>query len=176
MLTHSKMMKLTKQFLGLLLIINYCLCAQTAQAVVIGDDAPHFTLKSLQGEQQITLSQFKGKVVYLDFWASWCGPCKQSFPFLKQLKQEYQQLGFEVVSVNLDEDPQLATDFLKQFPTHFIHLGGFNTDIAEKYAIEAMPTAFFIDAKGRVRLIHKGFNPNHKTFIKAVLEKLIAEN
>ncbi|WP_339720671.1 TlpA disulfide reductase family protein [uncultured Paraglaciecola sp.] len=169
-------MKSFKQLISLLLITHLGLCVHNAQAVVINDDAPNFTLNSLQDQQPITLAQFKGKVVYLDFWASWCHPCRQSFPFLAQLQQQYQQDGFEVVSVNLDNNPKLATDFLKQFPVNFTHLQGFDTGISEKYAIEAMPSAFFIDAKGRVRLIHKGFKASHKKFIKAVLEKLLAEN
>ncbi|MEP1448584.1 MAG: TlpA disulfide reductase family protein [Paraglaciecola sp.] len=169
-------MKSAKQLISLLVLVSCGLCVEYAQAVAINEPAPPFTIESLQDKQPITLSQFEGKVVYLDFWASWCGPCRQSFPFLAELKKEYQQYGFEVLSVNLDENPQLATHFLKQFPVNFVHLKGFNSDIAEKYKIEAMPTAFFIDALGRVRLIHKGFNPDHRTFLRAVLEKLIAEN
>jgi thiol-disulfide isomerase/thioredoxin len=168
-------MSSTKQLITLLLITGLCVCAQHAQAVVVNDAAPNFTLKSLHGDKQISLAQFKGKVVYLDFWASWCSPCRQSFPFLSQLQQQYQQQGFEVVSVNLDENPTLAIDFLNQFPVNFSHVKGFDTEISEKYSINAMPTAFFIDVKGRIRLIHKGFKPSHKMFIEAVLEKLLAE-
>jgi thiol-disulfide isomerase/thioredoxin len=160
----------------MLILASLCLCAQRAQAISIDNEAPDFTLKSMQGNEQISLSQFKGKVVYLDFWASWCGPCRQSFPFIAQLQQQYQQDGFEVVSVNLDENPQLATEFINQFPVNYSHVKGFGTDISEKYSIEAMPTAYLIDAKGRVRVIHKGFKPSHKKFIEAVLEKLLAEN
>lgn len=163
------------QCIALLLIASLSLCAQHTQAIAIDNKAPNFTLKSLFGNQQVTLKQFRGKVVYLDFWASWCGPCRQSFPFLSQLQQQYRQNGFEVISVNLDENPQLATDFLAQFPVNFTHAKGFGTDISEKYAVNAMPTAYFIDVKGRIRLIHKGFKPSHKGFIKAILEKLLAE-
>ena len=173
--TEPSKNRAVKQFIALFLIANLCLCAQHAQAIAVGDEAPDFTLKSLLGTKQITLKQFKGKVVYLDFWASWCGPCRQSFPFLAQLQQQYQQHGFEVVSVNLDANRQLATDFLDQFPVNFNHAQGFDTDISEKYAIEAMPTAYLIDAKGRIRIIHKGFKTSHQEFIKAIVEKLLAE-
>lgn len=169
------MFRAVKQLKSLFLIIALCLCVQNAQALTINEQAPSFTLQPLLEGEQITLQQFQGKVVYLDFWASWCGPCRQSFPFLEQLQQQYQKDGFEVVSINLDENTQAAKGFLEQFSTHFHHAKGFGSDISEKYAISAMPTAYFIDIDGRIRLIHKGFNPNHKNFIKAVLEKLLAE-
>ncbi|MEP2654036.1 MAG: TlpA disulfide reductase family protein [Paraglaciecola sp.] len=159
----------------LLILFTSAGLSKQVNALEAGDLAPNFSLSSMHNENVVKLSDFAGKVVYLDFWASWCGPCRTSFPILSELYQNYHAQGFEIVSINLDEDPQLAEAFLHQYPVSFGHLNGFGTSVDKAYGVNAMPTGIFIDAKGNVRLIHRGFKPNHKPFIEAVLQKLIAE-
>lgn len=164
-----------KLIVSFLIITCLGLFTHKVSALAIGDDAPDFSLMSMDQTKVVTLSELKGNVVYLDFWASWCGPCRTSFPILSKLYQDYQTKGFEIVSVNLDEDPKLAEIFLQQHPVTFQHLNGFGTGIDKTYGVHAMPTGIFIDARGKVRLIHKGFKPSHGKFIEAVLQKLIVE-
>lgn len=146
-----------------------------AKQLSVNDNAPQFTLKDLHSQVPMSLNEFRGKVVYIDFWASWCGPCRTSFPILSDLYQNYQTQGFEIISINLDEDQSLALDFLQQYPVSFSHLQGFETGITEQYHIHAMPTGFFVDVKGKIRLVHMGFKTSHKNFIEAILQKLLAE-
>lgn len=141
----------------------------------VNDDAPLFTLNDLHGQVPLSLNEYKGKVVYIDFWASWCGPCRTSFPILSDLYDDYHSEGFSIISVNLDEDREKALDFLEQYPVSFSHLAGFGTQITKTYDIHAMPTGIFVDTKGKIRLIHMGFKSSHKDFIEAVLQKLLAE-
>ncbi|WP_133469867.1 TlpA family protein disulfide reductase [Paraglaciecola marina] len=159
----------------LLILFTSVGLSKQVNALQVGDLAPNFSLSSMHNENLVKLSDFAGKVVYLDFWASWCGPCRTSFPILSKLYQNYHAQGFEIVSINLDEKPKLAEAFLQQYPVSFEHLSGFGSEVDKTYGVNAMPTGIFIDAKGKVRLIHRGFKPNHKPFIEAVLQKLISE-
>ncbi|NOT84298.1 MAG: TlpA family protein disulfide reductase, partial [Methylococcaceae bacterium] len=116
----------------------------TASAVDVGQPAPTFTLPTLQQNTPTPLSQFAGKVVYLDFWASWCAPCRTSFPLLNKLHQKLQAQGFEVVAVNLDEDKAKAEQFLKEFPVTFKVLSDPSGQWADKFGVESMPTSYIV--------------------------------
>ncbi len=144
-------------------------------SVVVDSSAPLFSLVDLKNGQTIHLEQYRGKVVYLDFWASWCVPCRASFPALSALYQQYSDQGFEVIAVNLDENHSEALQFIEQYPADYRFVAGFDTGIASTYRVDVMPTAYFIDAKGVVRLIHHGFKESHVDFLEAILEKLLAE-
>lgn len=128
-----------------------------ADATEIGQPAPSFTLPALQTEQPVTLKQFAGKVVYVDFWASWCAPCRTSFPLLNELYGKLKSQGFEVVGVNLDEDKANAEKFLKEFPVTFNVLRDAKGEWADQFVVESMPTSFIIDKQGVVQHIHHGF-------------------
>ena len=103
------------------------------------------------------MTQFSNKVIYLDFWASWCAPCRTSFPLLNALYQKYQQQGFEVVAVNLDEDLDDAKKFLVEYPVAFTVLRDEPGEWAETYDVESMPTSFIIDKHGTIQRVHNGF-------------------
>lgn len=128
-----------------------------ANAAEVGQPAPQFTLPSLLQDQPTSLNQFNGKVIYIDFWASWCLPCRTSFPLLNKLHQKLKDRGFEVVAINLDEDKANAEKFLKDFPVTFTVLRDSNGEWADKYVVEFMPTSFIIDKQGVIRNIHHGF-------------------
>ena len=112
--------------------------------------------------QTLDLTQYRGKVVYLDFWASWCAPCKLSFPWLNEIQQEYGANGVVVIGVNVDHDKAAADAFLRETPAQFHILYDPKGAIAGKYPIEGMPTSFVIGKDGKVRSTHEGFEPSHE--------------
>lgn len=138
--------------------------------------AHNFTLPNLLSSKQTSLADFKGKVVYLDFWASWCKPCVESFPALETLYQKYHNKGFEIIAINLDEKKQHALDFLKKHPVSYQVLHDQNDNVAATYKVSAMPSAYFIDKKGKVRLIHKGFKNYDVPKIEQAIELLLRES
>lgn len=146
-----------------------------AYAVGVGSPAPDFSLPSLDGAAKVNLAAYKGKVVYLDFWASWCGPCRVSFPILDQLHKELKASGFEVVGVNVDEKTQDATGFLKESPVGFTLAADPKASLPEIYGVEGMPTSYLIDRQGKVRLVHKGFKKADTDALKAEITKLLGE-
>ena len=107
----------------------------------------------------LDLSAYKGKVVYLDFWASWCRPCLQSFPWMNDLADRYKGRGLVVVAINVDQEHALAEDFLRQHPTDFHVLFDLDGSIADRYQVKAMPTSFLIGRDGKVHYVHSGFYP-----------------
>lgn len=122
----------------------------------IGDIAPDFTLKTADNSSY-TLSQNKNKVIYLDFWASWCGPCKKSFPWMSKMQAKFPSTDFEVIAVNLDERMEDAQAFLKQTPAQFKVLFDSKGGSAKLYEVKGMPTSFLIDKNGKILFEHRGF-------------------
>lgn len=147
----------------------------SAYASEVGQPAPQFTLPTLLQDQPTTLQQFSGKVVYLDFWASWCAPCRTSFPLLNKLHQKLKAQGFEVVAVNLDEDKANAEKFLKEIPVEFTILRDAKGEWSDKYVVESMPTSFIIDKQGVIQNIHKGFTSNDIEELEHKISELLAK-
>lgn len=123
----------------------------------------------------VSLSEFAGKVVYIDFWASWCAPCLRSFPVLNQMYKDYRHKGFEIIAINMDENLSNAQAFLTEHPIDYTVLQGYNHNVANQYQIHGLPSAFLVDASGKLRLIHTGFKRNDARFLRANIEKLLAE-
>ncbi len=149
--------------------------AFTANATEVGQPAPQFTLPTLKTDSLIALKQFAGKVVYLDFWASWCAPCKTSFPLLNKLHAKLKEQGFEVVAVNLDENKLLGEKFLQEVPVDFTVLRDEKGEWADKYVVESMPTSFIIDKNGVVQKIHHGFASDDIKELEAKITELLAK-
>lgn len=147
----------------------------SANATDVGQPAPQFTLPTLQQEQPTALQQYAGKVVYLDFWASWCAPCRTSFPLLNNLHEKLKAQGFEVVAVNLDEDKTKAEKFLEEIPVGFTVLRDAKGEWADQYVVESMPTSFIIDRKGVVQMIHHGFTSGDIHEIEEKVTQLLAQ-
>jgi thiol-disulfide isomerase/thioredoxin len=143
-----------------------------------GDPAPDFKLPLLTGKKVISLQDYRGKVVLVDFWASWCGPCRASFPAYEKLREQmqakYGKNQFEILAINLDMGTQEALDFLKQHPVHYpilrISPGGI---IQKNYDLIAVPTSFLIDQKGIIRLQHAGFSDAYVNLIQQEAGKLL---
>jgi cytochrome c biogenesis protein CcmG, thiol:disulfide interchange protein DsbE len=123
----------------------------------------------------LDLDRFQGRVVYLDFWASWCAPCKQSFPWMQTMKNAYEEHGLTIVTVNLDADRADADRFLAQlkptFDVRFDPKGG----LAESYKVKGMPSSILIDRHGVPRFTHVGFRPVDAPLYEAQIRELLAE-
>ena len=123
----------------------------------------------------LNLDQYKGKVVYLDFWASWCGPCKLSFPYMQKMTSKYPADSFVVLAVNLDKSRPKAETFLAQvgnkLPVVYDPAGA----VATKYAVKEMPTSVLIGRDGKVRYVHKGFFLDKAPTYEAHIAELINE-
>ena len=118
--------------------------------------APSFSLPSRSGDT-VSLAQLKGKVVMLNFWASWCGPCRQEMPLLEQMHKRYSALGFTLVGVNVDANSKDAEEWLSKTPVSFPVLFDRESKVSKLYDVNAMPSTVFIDRQGNVRYQHKGY-------------------
>jgi len=146
-----------------------------AGAVELFKPAPDVYLDTLDGEGSGSLYEHLGKVVYLDFWASWCGPCRQSLPMLNKLYEKKKDQGFEVVAINLDEDREAGMEFLESFPVDYTVLYDPASETPELYGVMGMPTSVLIDREGVVRHVHKGFKPSDMKKIKKEIDALLKE-
>jgi cytochrome c biogenesis protein CcmG/thiol:disulfide interchange protein DsbE len=133
------------------------LCAVgTAHAA---DTLKDCALDKLDGSGKLDLSKQPGKLVYVDFWASWCGPCKQSFPFMNKLKKQFEAKGVTVVAISVDKDPRDAVEFLKDHPADFTVVSDPASKCAKAAAVKGMPTSYIVGKDGTILYTHKGFRP-----------------
>jgi cytochrome c biogenesis protein CcmG, thiol:disulfide interchange protein DsbE len=123
----------------------------------------------------LDLEQFRGRVVYLDFWASWCGPCRQSFPWMQSMKDTYGGQGLAVVAVNLDADRADAEKFLRQYRPTFDVSFDPKGELATTYKVKGMPSSVLIDRHGIPRFTHVGFRPVDGAVYEAQMRELLAE-
>ena len=154
------------------LTLLFQISVRHAFALDTGDQAVDFTLQSQDGTS-VSLSSLKGEVIYLDFWASWCGPCQQSFPFMKALQDSFGSRGVKVIAVNLDNDSEQALEFLKKQVPNFTVLFDSEGKVAEHYDLSTMPASFLIDRNGNVARAFSGFRSSDKAEIEAAINKLI---
>jgi peroxiredoxin len=153
-MTQFKQKKVRAAFFAL--VVSSCL-GTNAFALDKGDKAPDFSLPGKQGT--VKLSDKTGSVIYLDFWASWCGPCRQSFSWMNQMQAKYKTKGFQVVGVNLDARTEDATRFLAQNPADFTIAFDSKGQTPKVFGVKGMPTSFLIDRSGKILLLHAGFRP-----------------
>jgi thiol-disulfide isomerase/thioredoxin len=126
-----------------------------------------------QQQLETVLAQNKGSVIYLDFWASWCVPCRKSFPWLNHLKAKYGENNFKVISVNVDEEHDLALKFLEKSPAHFPVIYDPEGEIASKYKLKGMPSSFLINQQGEIVTSHVGFYEDKKGECEQEIKNLI---
>lgn len=124
---------------------------------------------------ELDLSEYRGKVIYVDFWASWCGPCKQSFPWLDGLVTEYKSQNFVVIGVNVDKDRSRAERFLDETPANFPIVYDPKGELAASYKVAGMPGGVLIDRSGHVRFQHAGFSEKQRGLYEEQLQTLLAE-
>lgn len=141
----------------------------------VGGSAPNCTLAALGEGSGYELSQFRGKVVYVDFWASWCTTCVKSFPFMNTLVHEFSDKGLQVLGINLDDKPDKAHAFLTKYPAHFTLAADRSGTCPRSFDVKAMPASYLIDRNGVVRYRHAGFDSEHTQEIRTQLAALLAE-
>ena len=163
------------RLLGRSLLLALVVLHVPVQAAERGEAAPECRLRALHNGQAIDLQRLKGKVLYVDFWASWCGPCAQSFPFMNTLTHEFHGRGLEIVGVNVDEEISDAKGFLAQRPAHFTVAVDGDKSCAEHFGVKAMPSTYLIDRKGVIRYVHLGFRAGEAEEMKKLLGQLLAE-
>jgi thiol-disulfide isomerase/thioredoxin len=142
------------------------------QAAAAAESAPNFELPTAAGT--LTLAELKGKVIYLDFWASWCPPCRKSFPWMNEMEQRFGRQGLAVVAINLDKDRDLATKFLHEVPAKFTVAYDQQGRVADSYHVPGMPSSFIIDRNGKIQAIHIGFRDEDTPELESSLRSLLS--
>jgi thiol-disulfide isomerase/thioredoxin len=165
---HLAMAFSAMTFVGALLLL-----APPAVAIEEGRPAPAFELPALSGDGTLSLSDYQGKVVYLDFWASWCAPCVSAMPFLEELRSEFPSARFQVLAVNLDKDPKKGQKFMRKFGVKYPSASDPKGRLPKSFDLQTMPTSYLIDGKGVVRYVHKGFRGKDEEAIRAEIAKLV---
>jgi thiol-disulfide isomerase/thioredoxin len=130
----------------------------------------------LADERILNLETLRGSVVYLDFWASWCAPCRQSFPWMQQMQQQYRAEGLEVIAVNLDQTRADADRFLRAYPTPLRLVFDPEGALAARFDVQGMPMSFLIDRHGAERYSHIGFLPKDRAGYESEIRTLISEH
>lgn len=167
--------KLSRIWLSLILLCSLSFAAVgPANAATGAGPAPNFTLKSLTGKN-LKLSEMTGNVVLINFWASWCGPCREEMPLLNALHKKYEPLGFTVLGVNVEEQADMARGFLNDFPVDFPVLLDNKNQVSKLYNVVAMPTTVVVDRDGNMRFLHKGYKPGDEQKYRKMVKKLVRE-
>ncbi len=139
-----------------------------------GQVAPDFVLRSATGEN-LRLSENRGDVVLINFWATWCGPCRQEMPLLDDLYGRYQRVGFNLLGVNIDEDSRRAMQMVQELGVNFPVLFDENKEVSKLYDVEAMPVTILVDREGIVRHIHHGYKPGYEEKYLTEIRSLLRE-
>jgi peroxiredoxin len=139
-----------------------------------GDAAPDFSLPARSGKD-LSLAQYKGQVVMINFWASWCGPCRKEMPLLDDIYRHYGKMGFTLLGVNVEPDRGSALAWLKQTPVSFPILFDAQNKVSKLFGVDVMPTTVFIDRKGNVRMIHVSYNPGDENAYLNEIRSLVQE-
>lgn len=163
-----------------LLLLTLFLSATTFAATSTLSDAnlaPDFPFTSAFTDNQDVnkLSDLKGKVVYLDFWASWCVPCRRSFPWMNAMHRKYADQDLVIIAINLDQEPDLAEQFLSELPAAFPIEYNASGSLAEAYELVGMPSSYLIDKSGVIRVAHSGFFKAKRDRYEAQIRALLAE-
>ncbi len=150
------------------------LAATGARALGPGDVPPPIAMSDLAGKK-VDLEALGGKVVVVDFWASWCGPCRQEMPVLEALHRKYAEEGLVIVGINIDNNPKKMNNFLKSTPVSFRIVHDPKITIAQKYEPSTMPSSYFIARDGKLRYVHEGFRKKDAPELEERIKALLAE-
>jgi peroxiredoxin len=143
------------------LTVSVFAATSLASSGLEGQSAPDFALKSSTGEN-LRLSEYRGDVVMINFWATWCGPCRQEMPLLDELYTRYERVGFNLLGVNIDDDSRRAMQMIKELGVNFPVLFDDRKEVSKLYEVEAMPVTVLVDREGNVRYVHHGYKPGYE--------------
>ncbi len=145
-----------------------------ASSGLTGQPAPDFALKSSTGEN-LRLSEYRGDVVMINFWATWCGPCRQEMPLLDDLYARYQRVGFSLLGVNIDDDSRRAMKMIDELGVNFPVLVDASKQVSKLYKVDAMPVTVILDREGTVRHVHHGYKPGYEDKYLTEIRDLLRE-
>ncbi|MBA6233601.1 MULTISPECIES: TlpA family protein disulfide reductase [unclassified Colwellia] len=154
------------QFVSLL-TLTFFLFLSAAQAQSVAKISAKTQLDRL-------IAQHRGEVIYVDFWASWCGPCRKSFPWMNKMQREHQSKGFTVVSINLDAEQALAKEFLQDNSANFAVVYDPKGDLARFFKIQGMPSSLIINKEGEIKYAHSGFFTAKVSQYEQEIQQLLA--
>lgn len=164
-----------RQLLFRITLFAMLAAAPLAQATVTAQAAaPDFTLRSADG-RNLRLKEQRGQVVLVNFWASWCGPCRQEMPQLKRLYDKYRAAGFTLLAVNIDDDAGLGTRTAARWGLHFPVLLDADKTVSRLYDLGSMPATVLIDRDGRVRYLHRGYREGMEEAYERQIRELVKE-
>ena len=143
------------------LLVTVFAATSLASSSLEGQAAPDFALKSSTGEN-LRLSEYRGDVVMINFWATWCGPCRQEMPLLDELYTRYERVGFNLLGVNIDDDSRRAMRMIDELGVNFPVLFDSRKEVSRLYEVEAMPVTILVDREGNVRYVHHGYKPGYE--------------
>jgi cytochrome c biogenesis protein CcmG, thiol:disulfide interchange protein DsbE len=166
------MMKKTMTLALLSAALSTALSTTGVHAVEAGQPAPDFSLPAASGT--LGNADLRGKLTYLDFWASWCGPCKKSFPWMSEMQARYGSRGFQVIAINLDKKREDADRFLAETPAGFKVAFDGKGDSARQFAIKGMPSSVLIGPDGRLMAVHNGFRDEDRKDLEARIAAALA--
>ncbi len=145
-----------------------------AASDLTGQAAPDFVLKSSSGDN-LRLSEYRGDVVMINFWATWCGPCRQEMPLLDDLYARYNRVGFNLLGVNIDDDARRAMQMIEELGVNFPVLFDDSKEVSKLYQVEAMPVTVLVDREGTVRHVHHGYKPGYEEKYLTEIRSLLRE-
>ena len=149
--------------------------ALPVQALEEGDRAPAFAAPSLDGGGNVELGQYRGKVVYLDFWASWCAPCLQAIPEIEEMRADFPADQFQILAVNLDQNKKKALRFLKKNPIGYPSASDPKGRLPGQFGVDTMPTSYLIDRNGVIRYVHRGFSRGDGSKLRHEIRALLGK-
>jgi len=156
------------------LLLSAFAASSLASGGLEGQVAPDFALKSSTGEN-LRLSEYRGDVVMINFWATWCGPCRQEMPLLDELYSRYNRVGFNLLGVNIDDDSRRAMQMVEELGVNFPVLFDARKEVSKLYEVEAMPVTVIVDRQGTVRYVHHGYKPGYEDKYLDQIRSLLRE-
>ncbi len=163
------------RILSKIALLVFIILPFSVSAISVGDTVPSFKARTLDGSKNVAVEDYRGKVVLIDFWASWCPPCLKSLPKYDDLRREIGTSDFEIVAVNVDENVEDAKKFLAKHPVSYPIAKDPKGVLPGVFGVKAMPTSYLVDKNGVVKYVHAAFKEGDIEKLRAEIEKLIAQ-